>query len=220
MTCPTSWRSWALLARSSRSQVPMWAARRRSSARRDLLGDRLAGVSPQAAASARLLGCAQPAQRLPQVIGRAEQQGLERVHRGGAGGAGLGAGGEQDPQPLPGTDRIVAGRACPRPGRRGRPAAHQPGRTCHPDACWPGPGVRPRPPSARSRRSARVRPRPCERVPSTAHASRGPGVLQAGPGQQHRTALRISRDGDRGDLQAQLIQQAGGVRVGVGVERR
>ena len=109
MTCPTSWRSWALLARSSRSQAADVGGQAAQLGAQDLLGDRLAGVRPQAAASARLPGCAQPAQRLPQVIGRAEQQRLERVHRGGAGGAGLGAGGEQDPQPLPGTIRSWLG---------------------------------------------------------------------------------------------------------------
>ena len=41
------------------------------------------------------------AKPLPQVVGRAGQQGLERVDRGGARGAGLGPGGEQDPQRLP-----------------------------------------------------------------------------------------------------------------------
>jgi hypothetical protein len=37
------------------------------------------------------------------------------------------------------------------------------------------------------------------------------------PGQQHRTAPRIGRDSDDGDLPAQAIEQAGGMGVSVGV---
>jgi hypothetical protein len=66
----------------------------------DLLGDRLAGVHPQGAAAGGLAWRAQAAQCLAQAVGRAQDQRLERVDRGGACHGCLGPGSQQDPQRL------------------------------------------------------------------------------------------------------------------------
>ena len=105
-----------------------------------LFGDGLAGVDAQAAAPAGLPRGAQAAQLLAQVIGRARDQGLERVHRGGARRARLGPGGEQDPQRLPGAIGSRLGQPFGRQGiARGPGRISRVRRTARPPAgaLWP-----------------------------------------------------------------------------------
>jgi hypothetical protein len=63
----------------------------------DLLGDGLGGMHAQAAASAGLARRAQAAQLPAQIVGCAQDQGLERVDCRGSRRGCLGSRGEQDP---------------------------------------------------------------------------------------------------------------------------
>jgi hypothetical protein len=87
----------------------------------DLLGDGLAGMHAQAAASAGLARRAQAAQLPAQVVGCAQDQGLERVDRRGSRRGCLGSRGEQDPQRLPGAVRAWLRQPLRRQGIAGRP---------------------------------------------------------------------------------------------------
>jgi hypothetical protein len=88
----------------------------------------------QAAAAGSLAWCAQAAQRLAQVIGCAQDEGLEGVDRGGAGVRCLAPGGQQDPQRLAGTVDAWLGelgggeRVAGSPGRIRRGPGLPPGR--------------------------------------------------------------------------------------------